>query len=104
MRQMILKLSLISKNQYKIKEFKNLPCDSSVPKMIAWLLAMVMECTSEVSLKLVLMSGVITPSLESPNHIHINSGLFSKNKATLSPFLYPWLLKTFASLLLYSST
>lgn len=81
-----------------------IPSLNSVPKITAWLLAIVMLCTNEFSLWLVLMRGTITPSLAKPSQVHINSGLFSRNRAIMSPFLYPWLLNTLAILLLYSST
>lgn len=63
-----------------------------------------MECTKEVNLRFVLINGTTTPSLDNPSHVHTNSGRFSMKSATISPFLYPWLLKIFAILLLYSST
>lgn len=94
-----------NKNNKLINLYTNcVPSLSSVPKITAWLLAIVILWTNEFSLWLVLMRGTMTPSFDRPSQVHMNSGLFSRKRATTSPFLYPWLLKTFAILLLYSST
>lgn len=63
--------------------------EKSVPKIIALTSTADTQCHSESRLRLVLMSAVITLSLDNPSHIQTNSGHDSRSKATLSPFLYP---------------
>ena len=81
-----------------------LPSAKSTPKIRAWHFAVLMLCSREAFFKLVLIKGVIIPSLLSPSQIPTYSGRFSKNNATVSPFRYPWVLNIDATLLLKSST
>ena len=78
-------------NSVTIK-FCKLP-EKSVPKIIPFTVATDMQCQSESSRRLVLRRAVITPSLDNPSHIQMNSGELSNKRATTSPFWYPCDLK-----------
>lgn len=86
------------------KRHLNILPDRSVPKITALTEATDIQWKSESTRRLVLISAVTTPSLDNPSQMQINSGQFSKKRATTSPFWYPCALKKFAILFEYSST
>ena len=61
--------------------------DRSAPKIIALTSAVDIQCHRESSRRLVLISPVITPSLDNPSHMQTYSGQDSRKRATTSPFL-----------------
>lgn len=68
----------------------NLPDASDSPNTSAWHLAISILWTSEAWRWFVLISETMTPIFDNPSQVATNSGRFSMNNPTTSPFLKPF--------------
>jgi len=70
-----------------------LPDSNDESKIRILALATSIECNKESVRRFVFIKAVMTPNLDKPSKIPMYSGLFSKSKATQSPFLSLYLFK-----------